>query len=178
MKKYLIALLILLMAVPFVMADTKIGVSGNFEFATSSDLRSLQSGDLTKVIRPGLFFEYYNPTSFGIDTAITSSLPNSANNVDVCLTVDPTYHFLSLSVIDLSIFVGAGVIAESNVSDLAKINLADWFIQLGGGPTVYIGPIFAQLRGAVRFTVGNGSIIGNQPLVDDLELSLIAGLKL
>jgi hypothetical protein len=178
MKKLLIILLAMLLATPFLMADMKIGVSGNFEFATSSDVQSLQSGDFTKLIRPGIYFEFFDPTGFGIDSTLVTTFPDSANNVDFFLTVDPTFHFLSLKIIDLSIFAGLGVIGESNTSNLTKITSAAWFVQLGGGPTLYLGPLFAQLRGGIRFTIGNGSFIGSQPLVDDLELALIAGLKL
>ena len=178
MRKILVILLALLLAAPFLMAETKLGVSGNFDFATSSDLQSLQSGDLTKVIRPGAYLEFYDPNGFGLDITAVTTLPDSANNVDMFATIDPTYHIPIFSLLDLSIFVGGGVIVESNTSALTKINLADWFLQLGGGPTFYLGPLFLQARGAVRFTIGNGAFIGNQALIDDIELSLIAGLRL
>ena len=178
MKKFLIILFVLLLITPLAMADVKLGVSGNLEFATSSDVQSIQSGDITKLIRPGIFFEWYNPTGFGIDSTLVTTLPDTNNNIDFFLTVDPTYHFLSLKIIDLSIFAGPGIIGESNTVNLGKITSAAWFLQLGGGPTVYLGPLFVQARGAVRFTIGNGSFIGSQALVDDIELALIAGLKL
>jgi hypothetical protein len=178
MKKFIVILLALLFIAPFAMADFKIGISGNFEFTTNSQLQSLQSGDLTKLIRPGIYLELYDPMGFGIDLTAVTTLPDSSNNIVWFATIDPTFHFLNLKIIDLSIFAGLGVTGE-NATDFSKINAAAWFFQIGGGPSLLLGPLFVQARAAVRFQIGNGQLGSIAPLsFDDIELALIAGLKL